>query len=53
MTTNLQKIRQMTADELAELINTSCCNCCIYENCYKGADCAYGIKQLLEQESEE
>lgn len=50
---NIDKIRQMNSEELAKLIESSCCDCCIYENCYKGANCAYGIRQWLEQEVEE
>lgn len=54
MTTNLERIRQMTADELAELLGVNCKCCNLYENgiCGLGA-CKDGIKQWLEQESEE
>ena len=56
MTTNLERIRQMTADELAGYYvnNKSRCNFCILPNpeiCE--LSCKEGIKQWLEQEVEE
>lgn len=49
---NIDKIRQMNSDELAKLMDTRC-KCCIYEICYKGADCELGIREWLEQEVDE
>ena len=51
MTTNLQKIRQMNSEELAELLGDVCANCCTAEDCF--SDCRIPIKQWLEQEVEE
>ena len=51
MTTNLERIRQMTADELAEYIcdNSSCDTCKFFDM----NSCTDKILQWLEQESEE
>lgn len=49
---NIDKIRQMNSDELAEFMLNPCelCNeCCIQH----GIECKDGIKQWLEQEVEE
>lgn len=57
---NIDRIRQMTVDELAEILHFQnvglCSTRCIYtyasEQCKK-ANCKQGIRQWLEQESEE
>ena len=61
MTTNLERIRQMTADELAQWLFLQCnycCDICIVnsiedsiEDCH--ISCKDGIRQWLEQKSEE
>ena len=52
---NIDKIRQMTADELAEFIFG--CEYCIYDasldDCLSHGKCIKGHKQWLEQEVEE
>lgn len=55
MTTNLERIRQMTADELAEIIGNDECKYCIaHKFCKTKSDCCQNIiQQWLEQESEE
>lgn len=57
MTTNLERIRQMTADELAEFLNSSAldsiCNICVGCDSEEEIGCIKGTKQWLEQESEE
>lgn len=56
MTTNLERIRQMTADELAEFLNSKghCCEFCAYSKDHYCRDkyCIDGRKQWLDQESE-
>lgn len=55
--TNLDRIKNMTVDELAELLGTKACECCAYLSfspCGFGAPaCEEGIKKWLEQEAEE
>ena len=57
MTTNLERIRQMNSDELAQWLffqNNCCCDFCIIsfmEDC--NINCTDGIKQWLEKEVEE
>lgn len=58
MTTNLERIRQMNSDELAEFlyIKNDCCAMCNYietELCNGSCNSSSGIKQWLELESEE
>ena len=53
MTTNLERIRQMTADELAEIIKHPCRSCAYYIGDCRTKDCTKGIINWLEQESEE
>lgn len=54
---NIDKIRQMTADELAELlygVDYTCCDECLaHDYCSDNETCADSIKQWLEQESVE
>ena len=54
--TKLDRIKNMTADELAELLGTKACKCCAYLSfapCGFGAPaCEEGIKKWLEQEGE-
>lgn len=54
---NIDKIRQMTADELAEYMrDNDACHCCLFSTlsvCNGNIRCKEGIKQWLEQESEE
>lgn len=54
---NIDKIRQMTADELAEFLNSSAldsiCNICVGCDSEEEIGCIEGTKQWLEQESEE
>lgn len=52
---NFQKIKLMDIDEMAKLLNSHICDCCVFlqkVECYK-IKCEDGIKQWLEQESEE
>ena len=55
--TNLDRIKNMTVDEMAELLSTKACKCCAYLSfapCgFRACACRYGIKQWLEQEAEE
>lgn len=57
MTTNYQKIKSMSLDEMAELLAyMECDTCCVYgdkTDCLEGSDCFTGIKQWLQEESEE
>lgn len=52
--TNLDHIKNMTLDEMAELLDTKACKCCAYYSTppcgFK--DCRDGIKKWLEQEAE-
>lgn len=51
---NIDKIRQMTADELAELISSDCAYCSYsHLGCLCEGNCKEYIKDWLEQESEE
>lgn len=54
--TNLDRIKSMTVDEMAELLSTKACKCCAYLSfapCGFGAPaCEEGIKKL-EQEAAE
>ena len=53
--TNLDRIKNMTLDEMAELLDTKACKCCAYRSLvpcsFKG--CKNGIKEWLEQEAAE
>ena len=53
--TNLDRIKNMTLDEMAELLDTKACKCCAYYSTppcgFK--DCRDGIKKWLEQEAAE
>ena len=53
--TNLDRIKNMTLDEMAELLDTKACECCAYRSLppcgFKS--CKDGIKKWLEQEAEE
>ena len=53
--TNLDRIKNMTLDEMAELLGTKACECCAYRSLppcgFKS--CKDGIKKWLEQEAEE
>ena len=55
--TNLDRIKSMTVDEMAELLSTKACECCAYPDftlCGFGAPaCEEGIKKWLEQEAAE
>mgnify|MGYP004685064537 CR=1 FL=1 len=61
MTTNREKLNNMSNEELAEFLFTemlikSCCRYCIHNDldCFSGNSiCQKGILQWLEQESEE
>lgn len=56
MTTNFDKIKSMTVDEMAELLNDKDCTVCIYDSidCTgDDCDCYLGIKQWLMQEVED
>lgn len=48
---NIDRIRQMTVDELAELLSCACDNYCASSNC--NSDCVISIKQWLQQEAED
>lgn len=51
---NIDKIRQMNSDELAEVISSDCLYCNYrYMGCSYRCECKQGIKQWLEQEVEE
>ena len=65
MTTNFEKIKQMSIDEMAEFIKLTTCTttCSKYTQCFKYLTtvqinkqnddlCTKGIKQWLQQESE-
>lgn len=51
---NIERIRQMNSEELAEFIGEDC-TCCVYDDRCVGYyfECKEGIKQWLEQEVEE
>ena len=53
--TNLDRVKSMTVDELAELLSTKACEYCAYLDfapCGFGAPaCKDGIKKWLEQEA--
>lgn len=52
--TNLDRIRGMTLDELAALLESKACKCCAYRARQCGyKSCKDGIKAWLEQEAEE
>ena len=53
--TNGDRIRQMSNEELADIINCSPCLRCrkISERCHGDFDCLEGIKAYLESEEEE
>lgn len=61
MTTNYEKIKQMSIDEMARMFydiafNDFVCNekCTAPDNCQgSGLECIYGIREWLEAESEE
>lgn len=58
MTTNREKLANMTNEELAEMLTDANCHCCIYKrndfDCFRSdCTCKNGVKQWLEQESEE
>lgn len=57
MTTNLERIRQMNSEELAEFLKfQSCLECPVLDDYYCGLSlefCIKAKKQWLEQESEE
>ena len=53
--TNLEHIKNMTVDEMAELLSAKACKCCAY---LSFAPCGFksckdGIKKWLEQEAAE
>lgn len=54
--TNLEHIKNMTVDEMAELLSTKACKCCAYLSfapCgFRACACKDGIKKWLEQEAE-
>ena len=56
MTTNYDKIKNMTVDEMAEyLSNRTACAFCIYEfeqECNQAVGCVEGIKQWLLSEAD-
>lgn len=58
MTTNYEKIKNMTVEELAEFFHkTNACFYCIYEGleeteCDESEGCLSGIKQWLQAEAE-
>lgn len=56
MTTNYEKIKNMTLDEMAEFLTdrSACdtCDCDMEENKCMAVGCLDGIKQWLQQESE-
>lgn len=55
MTTNLERIRQMTVDELQEYLRLNCSTCAYTLgsiDCYEGS-CEQGVQKWLEQEVEE
>lgn len=55
--TNLDRIKNMTVDELAELLSPKACKCCAYLSfapCgFRACACEEGIKKWLAQEAEE
>lgn len=55
MTTNLERIRQMNSEELAEWIynDRDVCLCCVLETKECNTICITYIREWLEQESEE
>ena len=58
MTTNREKLNNMSNEELAEVFVNANCNICIYKSnnfdCFSSNwTCKDGVKQWLEQESEE
>lgn len=56
--TNGESIRQMTDDQLADLLTKPACNKCVYHEdpryggCSKGNDCRQGIWQWLIRKQE-
>lgn len=56
MTTNLERIRQMNSEELADMLsNLDCSDCPVSDECdkYDNESCYSTIRQWLEQEVEE
>ena len=51
--TNYEKIKNMTVDEMAELLNNKDCDQCAYKGDECGYDCLIGVKEWLQSESEE
>ena len=53
--TNLDRIRGMTLEELAALLESKACKCCAYRSLTPCGfkSCKDGIKKWLEQEAEE
>lgn len=49
---NIDKIKQMNINELANIL-FECSSCTFCSGCEKNRNCEDGIKQWLEQESEE
>ena len=51
--TNFEKIKQMSVEKMAKVIEKSCEVCCIYNgNCTANNNCTDGIKRWLESEAE-
>ena len=52
--TNLDRIKNMTADEMAELLKSASCKSCAYRGHTRCSfrPCEEGIKKWLEQEAE-
>lgn len=49
---NYEKIKNMSVDEIAKILNTKRCDKCSESNCYEsGVTCIKGIKQWLQQEA--
>lgn len=57
MTTNYERIKNMTVEEMQDFLNDNfifrCVICPYNEDCEKGAGCCSGFKQWLQSESEE
>ena len=57
MTTNREKLNQMTNEELADILANDVCLCCIYRDVHcefdDDCECTVGITKWLNQESEE
>ena len=51
-TTNADRIRRMTDEELADFMTYYDCNCeyCAYEECGEKSECEKGVLQWLKQE---